>query len=72
MIFSAGGGSPITQARAQYWRGRTAETRGDPAAAQAAYQEGAIDCCADHDGGIDRGLQPYRDAGQHHSCRAGE
>ena len=35
------GGSPITQARAEYWRGRTAETRGDAAAAQTFYQEGA-------------------------------
>ena len=38
---AASGGSPITQARADYWRGRTAEARGDAAAAQAFYQEGA-------------------------------
>jgi soluble lytic murein transglycosylase len=35
------GASPITQARASYWRGRTAEAHGDAAAAQAFYQDGA-------------------------------
>lgn len=38
---AASGGSPITQSRADYWRGRAAEVRGDAAAAQAFYQEGA-------------------------------
>jgi soluble lytic murein transglycosylase len=38
---AAAGGSPITQARASYWRGRAAEARGDAAAAQAFYQDGA-------------------------------
>ena len=35
------GASPITQARASYWRGRAAEVRGDKAAAQGFYQDGA-------------------------------
>lgn len=35
------GASPITQARAAYWRGRAADARGDAAAAQAFYQDGA-------------------------------
>src|SRR5262249_22761385 len=35
------GASPITQARASYWRGRAAEARSDAAAAQGFYQEGA-------------------------------
>lgn len=34
-------GTPITQARALYWRGRAAEARGDTAAAKAFYQDGA-------------------------------
>jgi soluble lytic murein transglycosylase len=34
------GASPITQARALYWRGRAAEARGDTAAAQAYYTSG--------------------------------
>jgi len=33
----AAGGSPITQARALYWRGRVAEAEGDPLAAQLYY-----------------------------------
>lgn len=33
--------SPITQARALYWRGRAAEARGDEAAARMLYAEGA-------------------------------
>ncbi len=35
------GKSPITRGRAFYWRGRAAEARGDVAAAQAHYAEGA-------------------------------
>lgn len=35
------GKSPVTRARAFYWRGRAAEARGDAAAAQAQYLEGA-------------------------------
>jgi soluble lytic murein transglycosylase len=34
-------GTPITQARALYWRGRAAEARGDQTAAQAFYAGGA-------------------------------
>jgi soluble lytic murein transglycosylase len=37
----AASGTPITQARALYWRGRAAETRGDSAAAAAFYADGA-------------------------------
>jgi soluble lytic murein transglycosylase len=37
----AASGTPITQARALYWRGRAAEARGDAAAAQAFYADGA-------------------------------
>ena len=33
--------TPITQGRAAYWRGRAAEARGDTAAAQQFYQQGA-------------------------------
>jgi soluble lytic murein transglycosylase len=33
-------GTPITQARALYWRGRTAEARGDQTAARAFYADG--------------------------------
>jgi soluble lytic murein transglycosylase len=35
------GGSPLTQSRALYWRGRTAEAMGDPVAAQLFYAQGA-------------------------------
>jgi soluble lytic murein transglycosylase len=35
------GATPITQSRAFYWRGRAAEARGDPSAAQAFYASGA-------------------------------
>ena len=35
------GRSPVTRARAHYWRGRAAEARGDAAGAQAHYLEGA-------------------------------
>jgi soluble lytic murein transglycosylase len=35
------GSSPITQARALYWRGRAAEARGDAVAAKAFYTHGA-------------------------------
>lgn len=35
------GQSPITRGRAFYWQGRTAEARGDQAAAQAAFAQGA-------------------------------
>ena len=35
------GGSPITQARALYWRGRVAEAEGDPLAAQLYYGQAA-------------------------------
>lgn len=35
------GGSPITQARAQYWRGRAHEAMGDRSGAQAFYAAGA-------------------------------
>ena len=37
----AAGGSPITQARALYWRGRVAEAQGDPLAAQLYYSQAA-------------------------------
>lgn len=37
----ASSSTPITQGRANYWRGRAAEARGDQAAAQAFYREGA-------------------------------
>ena len=37
----AAGGSPITQARALYWRGRVAEAEGDPLAAQLSYSQAA-------------------------------
>jgi soluble lytic murein transglycosylase len=37
----AASGTPITQARALYWRGRAAEARGDMAAAQGFYAGGA-------------------------------
>ena len=37
----AAGGSPITQARALYWRGRVAEAQGDPLAAQLYYGQAA-------------------------------
>lgn len=35
------GSSPITRGRAYYWQGRAAEARGDTAAAQAFYNQGA-------------------------------
>lgn len=35
------GGSPITQSRASYWRGRAAEAKGDSLGAQVFYQSGA-------------------------------
>jgi soluble lytic murein transglycosylase len=35
------GSSPITQARASYWRGRAAEARGDTAGAQSFYTSGS-------------------------------
>jgi soluble lytic murein transglycosylase len=35
------GSSPITRARAFYWQGRAAEARGDKAAAEAFYRQGA-------------------------------
>jgi soluble lytic murein transglycosylase len=38
---ASAGASPITRARSDYWRGRTAEARGDSVAAQAFYQSGA-------------------------------
>ena len=37
----AAGGSPITQARALYWRGRAAEALGDPVEAQVYYSQAA-------------------------------
>lgn len=37
----AAGGTPITLARALYWRGRAAEALGDPISAQAYFGEGA-------------------------------
>ena len=37
----AAGGSPITQARALYWRGRVAEAQGDPLEAQVYYGQAA-------------------------------
>jgi soluble lytic murein transglycosylase len=37
----AAGGSPITQARALYWRGRVADAEGDPLAAQIYYSQAA-------------------------------
>lgn len=37
----AAGGSPLTQSRALYWRGRAAEAEGDPVAAQLFYVQAA-------------------------------
>ncbi|MDR3511077.1 MAG: transglycosylase SLT domain-containing protein [Caulobacteraceae bacterium] len=37
----AAAGTPITQARALYWRGRAAEAMGDPGVAKAFYTDGA-------------------------------